>query len=98
MKNVFEKLISENQTGFIKGRYIGENIRLIYDLLNYTDTHDIPVMLFFIDFQKAYDTVSWEFMFKVLNFFNVGESFQKWISVFYKNINICIVQNNILSD
>lgn len=56
MKNVLDKLISENQTGFIKGRYIGENIRLIYDLLNYTDTHDIPGMLFLIDFQKAYDT------------------------------------------
>ena len=28
-------LISEDQTGFMANRYIGDNIRLIYDLISY---------------------------------------------------------------
>lgn len=36
LKKVLDKLISSDQTGFLKGRFIGENIRLVYDLMNYT--------------------------------------------------------------
>ena len=34
IKTVIPKLISDDQTGFIKGRFIGENIRLIDTSLN----------------------------------------------------------------
>jgi len=30
------KLVNPNQTGFIRGRYIGENIRLIHDIMEET--------------------------------------------------------------
>ena len=43
--------------GFMKGRYIGENIRLLYDLIFYTKLHKKPGMLLLIDFEKAFDTV-----------------------------------------
>lgn len=33
IKSVLQKLIHEDQKGFIAGRFIGENIRLIYDVL-----------------------------------------------------------------
>jgi hypothetical protein len=32
LKRFLEKLIDLDQTGFISGRYIGDNIRLIYDM------------------------------------------------------------------
>jgi hypothetical protein len=41
-KTVLDKLIDFDQTGFISGRYIGENIRLIYDILQYTEENEIP--------------------------------------------------------
>ena len=47
----------------------------------------------FLDFEKAFDTVSWEFLFKTLNAFNFGESFIKWIKVLYTN-PLCCVNNN----
>ena len=37
LKQVIDKIINKDQTGFLKGRYIGENTRLIYDLMNYTE-------------------------------------------------------------
>ena len=37
IKIVLDKLISKEQTGFMSGRYIGKNPRLIYDILQITD-------------------------------------------------------------
>lgn len=98
LKTVLSKLINEDQTGFISGRFIGENIRLLYDVINYTEKQEIPGMLLLIDFEKAFDSVSWEFLFTVLDFFEFGNSFVKWVQVFYKNIQSCVVVNGHLSD
>jgi hypothetical protein len=37
LKRVLKKLIDLDQTGFISGRYIGDNIRLIYDMTDLLD-------------------------------------------------------------
>ena len=66
IKLVINKLISKDQTGFIKGRYIGENIRLIYDLMNYTEQNNIQGLLLLIDFEKAFNSLSWQFIQKAL--------------------------------
>ena len=86
LKTVLTKLISSDQTGSISGRYIGENTRLIYDIMNITEELNIPWLLLIIDFEKRFDSISWDFINKVLKFFNFGESIIKWVSVFYKKI------------
>ena len=40
LKKVLNKLVSKTQTGFISGRYIGENVWLVYDLLHYTEKRE----------------------------------------------------------
>ena len=54
IKPVLPKLIHPDQTGFIKERFIGQNIRLLNDLMEYTDEQKIPGILLFIDFEKAF--------------------------------------------
>jgi hypothetical protein len=78
LKRVLEKLIDLDQTVFISGRYIGDNIRLIYDMLQFTEENDIPGLLLLIDFEKAFDSISWNFLLSVLKFFNFGESIINW--------------------
>ena len=70
LKLVLDKLISNKQKGFISGRYIGENIRMIYE----TQQQNIPALLVSIDFQQAFDTISWKFIDKTLDYFNFGPS------------------------
>ena len=53
VKKVMNKLISTDQTGFMEGRYIGENTRLLYDIMQYTEGQHIPGLLLLIDFEKA---------------------------------------------
>ena len=37
----------------MSGRFIGKNIRLLYDIMMYTDINDIPGLLILIDFEQA---------------------------------------------
>ena len=97
IKTVLNKIISNDQTGFIPGRYIGENSRLIYDLMNYTDTHHIPGVLVMIDFEKAFDSVSCKFIIDTLQYFNFGPSFCSWIKTFQYNATSCVSQAGFLS-
>lgn len=98
LKKVLPDLISKDQTGFMAGRYIGENIRIVYDLLHYTEIENIPGILLLIDFEKAFDSVSWKFIDKVLDFFNFGSSFKSWINTFNTNTNSCVHINGHLSE
>ena len=46
LKQILPSIISSQQTGFIKGRYIGENVRLLFDILDYVNDQDLPSLLF----------------------------------------------------
>lgn len=98
IKTVLDKLINEEQKGFISGRFIGENIRTIYDILFETKNRNIPGLLLSIDFEKAFDTVSWSFIEKVLKYFNFGSSIIAWIKLFQQGSESCIIQNGFMSD
>ena len=98
IKTVLNKLIHEDQKGFISGRFIGENIRLIYDGLFEVRNQDIPGLILSIDFEKAFDTISWKFIEKTLKYFNFGPSIIKWIKIFQTGAESCIIQNGCMSD
>ena len=85
MKNVLPKLIHESQTGFMKGRYIGENIRLILETLEYADDQNLPGILFFSDFEKVFDSINHDYMFKCLRHFNFSDDLINWVKLFYKD-------------
>ena len=98
IKKYIDKIINQDQTGFISNRYIGENTRLIYDLMQYTEEENIPGLLLLIDFEKAFDTLSWSFIQKTLEFFNFGPSIRNWISIFNTDITSVINQGGNISD
>ena len=62
MEKILPLIINSNQIRFAKRRYIGENIRLINDILEQTKAQDIPRILLLLDFKKAFDTVEWGFI------------------------------------
>lgn len=102
LANRFTKLlpniINNNQTGFVKGRHISDNIRTVSDILHYLKDNDQPGILINIDFEKAFDSLDWEFMLLTLKKFNFGPSFIKWVKTLYTNISSCIINNGHTSN
>ena len=97
LQKVLPNIISEDQTGYLKGRYIGENIRTILDLFEYTNPKIDPGIILFLDFEKAFDTISWEFLFDALKAFNFGDVIINWIKVIYNNPLCCVTNNGYSS-
>jgi len=79
LKNCMGDLIHDSQSGFLKGRNIGNNIRLLMDIIDYTEANNIPGALLLLDIEKAFDSVSHEFLLRVLEKFNFGNNFMKWV-------------------
>ena len=91
-------IISDTQTGFLKGRYIGENTRFTYDLMDYTDNENIPGLLVLIDFEKAFDSMSWSFIYKVLQFFGFGNTIIDWVKILNNDFKAAVLQCGFLSE
>lgn len=82
LQNILDKIIHINQSAYIKGRNIALNARLIVDIFDYYEENDLESILLFLDFQKAFDSVEWNFMLEVLKKFNFGKNFLKWINIY----------------
>jgi len=92
-----DRIISKEQKGFIKGRYIGENIRLLYDIMYQTEKLEIPGLNMLIDFEKAYDSLSREYIFDCLKLFGFGSSLMKWIKTLLNKSLARVNQNGYLT-
>jgi hypothetical protein len=66
--------------------------------MHYTEEENIPGLLLLIGFEKAFETVSWDFIDNVLTFFNFGSSVKKWVSLFRSDIISVVNQGGDLSD
>ena len=55
---------------------------------------DNPV---FIDFEKAFDSIEHNFLYKALERFNFGPSFIRWIQTFCNNLSSCVLNNGFFS-
>ena len=98
VKNVLPSIIHHNQTGYVKDRYIGETVRSVLDIMEFTDKENIPGILIFIDFKKAFDTLEWQYLFNCLKAFNFGPNLNAWVKTFYQNIQSCVINNGMASD
>ena len=81
IKNVLPNIIHHNHTRFTEDRYIGETVRLIFDIMEITVEGNFPDLMIFIDFQNAFDSLEWNYLLNCLQYF--GPDFIQWITTFY---------------
>ena len=98
VQQVIGDLVSTDQSAYIRGRYMGTNIRLVNDIIEYYDLFNKSGILLTLDFTKAFDTLRWDFMFKSLQFFNFGPSFIQWIKALYHKPEARIKNNGYFSE
>ena len=93
IRPILNSIIHGDQKGFVSDRYIGEAVRCTYDILQWANENKRVGLILLIDFEKAYDSVSFSFIEKALRFFNFGEGIIKWINILLNNfscvINLC---------
>ena len=66
LHQILHIMISTDQSGYVKGRFIGHNIRIVEDIIYYANITNNDSIIAMLDFEKAFDSIEWDFIFKVL--------------------------------
>ncbi|XP_042505477.1 uncharacterized protein LOC122082041 [Macadamia integrifolia] len=94
LSSLLPKLISEEQGAFQKGKVIQTNISLASELANLMfECSRGGGMGIKIDIQKAFDTVSWSFLFKVLKKFGFPDNWIGWLHQILRTSRISVLLN-----
>ena len=97
LQNVLQTTIALDQSGYLKGRFIGFNIRTIFDAIEIGSESD-KLFIAFLDFEKAFDTINRDFMDKCLTCYGFPSHFKKWITILYNDMESCILNNGFTSN
>ena len=73
IKKRLPEIIHNNESGYITGRYIGENIHSILDIMDYTKANNLPGFLCLLTLRKPLIAWSGPFSIDVWNYFILGQ-------------------------
>ena len=90
LSTVLSTIISENQVGFVKGRNVSSLIRTIDDTIETLRNTQNPGILLAIDYKRAFDSISKEYMLYAFKSFGFGDAFMKWVQVLLANTDSSI--------
>ncbi|KAG7541208.1 Reverse transcriptase zinc-binding domain [Arabidopsis thaliana x Arabidopsis arenosa] len=80
MKPLLQICISSNHAAFLKGRSLGENVLLASELIkDYHKSNSPKSCMIKVDIRKAFDTVCWDFILKILEAQNFPPLFLAWV-------------------
>ena len=97
LQTVISKIISKDQSAYIRKRYIGFTARYLLDVIDYCETSKTPGIMLALDFKKAFDTLEWNFMLETLDKYGFGNYFKNWVNILYTEPTITIKNNGWLS-
>ncbi|GJY88535.1 RNA-directed DNA polymerase, eukaryota [Tanacetum coccineum] len=72
-------IINEVQSAFVKERQILDGPFILNEVISWCKRKKKQTLLFKVDFEKAYDSVRWDFLDDVLGKFGFGDKWRKWI-------------------
>ena len=78
-------IVSKDQLCGVPGRFIGENVAFLRDVVDFCTFSGVPAALLSLDQEKAFDRVDWSFLRSTLYALEFGQSFVGWVDLFYYN-------------
>lgn len=97
MSLFLKDLIHPDQSCAIPGRKITDSLVLIRDTICYARDRKIRLVVLNLDFEKAFDRVSHQYLFKVLQKMGFPERFLAWVGLLYRDITSKFVINGHLT-
>ncbi|GJT68087.1 putative RNA-directed DNA polymerase [Tanacetum coccineum] len=90
---VIHKVISPNQTAFLSGRQILDGVVIANEIVNYAKQAGLNLLLFKVDFEKAFDSVNWNFLLYVMEKMGFGVKWRHWIKGCISSASVSVLIN-----
>jgi hypothetical protein len=90
-----ESLVSKNQSAFIKGRNLHDNFLLVQQLARKINRRKEPGVLLKLDLARAFDSLSWSFLFEVLERLGFPVMVRRWITIAFRTVTTKVAVNGV---
>ena len=98
LRRVVGEIVHPDQTCSIPGRSIQDNVHLIRNLIEYVDDKHMSAEILSLDQSKAFDRVSYEYLFTILHSFGFGTHFISLVKLLHSNKYSSVIVNGFVSD
>lgn len=79
LRKVIGSIISKSQLAFVKGRQIFDEILIVNEIVDDAHKSKKELLMFKFDFEKAYDSMDWNYLEAVMRLMNFLTLWRKWI-------------------
>ena len=93
LQPMLRDVISPEQTAFLPFRFILDNIVLTQETLHWVRISRQPTVFLKLDFSKAYDKISWRFIFHAMGKMGISEQYIRWVQLFFRNATAMVNLN-----
>nr|GEW94819.1 RNA-directed DNA polymerase, eukaryota, reverse transcriptase zinc-binding domain protein [Tanacetum cinerariifolium] len=90
---VISSCISPEQSAFIKGRNILDGPFILNEVMNWSRKRKEKLMIFKVDFEKAFDSLRWDFLDTIMEKLWFGLRWRVWIKGCFVNARSSILVN-----
>jgi len=90
-------MVAKDQTCSVPGRFIGENVAFVRDVVEFAIRSNSPVALLSLDQEKAFDRLEWSLKGDTFLKMGFGTSYVSWIHLFYCDVQSAVEVNGHLS-
>jgi len=94
IKKVFEKVINVSQSAFLSNRGLLESVLVVIKVMDELKRKRRTWVVVKLDFEKAHDSVDWEFLFYMLGILGFWEKWIQWIRVCLESATISVLVND----
>ncbi|GJR01642.1 RNA-directed DNA polymerase, eukaryota, reverse transcriptase zinc-binding domain protein [Tanacetum coccineum] len=79
LAKVIDKIVSKEQSAFIAGRQILDGPIILSEIIEWHKKRNKQLLIFKVDFEKAFDSISWKYLDHILDSLGFGYTWRSWI-------------------
>ncbi|GJT51648.1 putative RNA-directed DNA polymerase, eukaryota, reverse transcriptase zinc-binding domain protein, partial [Tanacetum coccineum] len=93
LSKVIDKVVSKEQSTFVSGHQILDGLFIISEVIQLYKKRKKKMLIFKVDFEKAFDPVSWKYLDYVLLSLGFGSKWRSWIRACLQSFRASILIN-----